>query len=323
VSRHTRLDELMERFNTRSQAKFYVQRSRENVLAEAGVAIYEAQRTAEAEYHDYELEHHLYYNSLNRVRGDLERLGKVHMVDRTLVPNYLFAPEDIVVTVGQDGLVANTAKYALNLPIIGVNPDPARFDGVLLPFLPADAAEAVHTQLRERAKIRQVTLAEARLNDGQRLLAFNDLFIGARSHVSARYKIQLGKAVESHSSSGVLVSTGAGSTGWLSSVFNMVAGVSQFTAGHKMQQGKIPAVQLKWEDPHLVFIVREPFVSKMSSAKLVAGLLENRQHLSIESFMPTNGVIFSDGVEADFLTFNSGATAEISAAKEHALLVVK
>jgi len=55
-------------------------------------------------------------------------------------------------------------------------------------------------------------MARARLNDGQELLALNDLFIGRRTHVSARYALRVGDYVEDQSSSGIIVSTGAGST---------------------------------------------------------------------------------------------------------------
>lgn len=33
------------------------------------------------------------------------------VMDRQLLPNYLFGPDDIVVALGQGGLVANTMKY--------------------------------------------------------------------------------------------------------------------------------------------------------------------------------------------------------------------
>jgi len=60
--------------------------------------------------------------------------------------------------------------------------------------------------------MREVTMAEARLQDGQRILAFNDLFIGASSHISARYKITLqGRPSISHRAASWC--TGAGSTG--------------------------------------------------------------------------------------------------------------
>jgi len=43
----------------------------------------------------------------------------------------------------------------------------------------------------------------------------------------------------------------------------------------------------------------------------------------MESLMPTGGVIFSDGIETDFLQFNSGSIAHIRAAERRARLVVR
>jgi hypothetical protein len=135
--------------------------------------------------------------------------------------------------------------------------------------------------------------------------------------VSALYRISCGKKTEVQSSSGVLVSTGAGSTGWLSSVFNMVSGVASFRGGTVVE-----AVRMPWEDRRLIYVVREPFVSRHSQASLVTGMLESGQELVLESLMPSGGVVFSDGMEADFLQFNSGATATVCAAEQRARLVV-
>jgi hypothetical protein len=200
---------------------------------------------------------------------------------------------------------------------VAVNPEPDRFDGILLPFLPNQAREAVERVMEERAKIRDITLAQVRLGDGQQLLAFNDFFLGARSHISALYQITCGQKSEIQSSSGVLVSTGAGSTGWVSSAFNMAAGVSRFCGGPT-----VTPVRMPWEDRRLLFVVREPFVSRHSQAGIVAGILQTGEELTIESRMPSYGVIFSDGMEADFLQFNSGAIAHVRAAEQSARLVV-
>ena len=172
--------------------------------------------------------------------------------------------------------------------------------------------------MNSSARIREVTLAEVSLNDGQRLRAFNDLYIGARSHVSALYRISCSERSETQSSSGVLVSTGAGSTGWVSSVFNMAAGISRFCGA-----ASGAAVRLPWEDPRLLFVVREPFVSRHSQASLVMGMLRPGEELSLQSLMPSGGVIFSDGMEADFINFNSGSTAKVRAAAQHARLVAR
>jgi len=299
VTRKTRLAQLIERFNSRAQARFYIEH-------------------AGGDFSDYVREDDAYRRALEPLTHLDADLGlKLHPFDRGFLPTYLFSPRDVVLTVGQDGLVANAAKYVGAQPIVAVNPEPTRFDGVLLPFQPGQARAAIARVLEGRARTREVTMAEVELNDGQRLLAFNDLYLGAATHVSSRYRIAVDGRSEAQSSSGVLVSTGAGSTGWLSSVFKMAAAVSSFAGG---SAGRPPS--LTWEDQRLCYVVREPFVSKHSQAGVVAGLLEHGRELTIESLMPDGGVIFSDGVEADFLKFNAGATARVRAAGQRARLVV-
>jgi NAD kinase len=298
VTRKTRLEELIERFNTKEQAKFYIEH-------------------AGGDFNSYMLEHDAYRRSLESVRRTIETGLKIQVLDRGLVPTYLFASNDLVVTLGQDGLVANTAKYVNGQPILAVNPDPERFDGVLLPFRPDNLKPHLEQALADKAQLKAVSMAEARLNDGQRLLAFNDLFVGASSHISARYKINYGGRGENHSSSGIIVSTGAGSTGWLSSIFNEAAGIISFLGGTPPQS--VPA---SWQEEKLLFVVREPFISLHSQASIVAGKIDSHKRLNLESQMPTGGVIFSDGIEADHLDFNSGTIAGIGLAREKANLVI-
>jgi hypothetical protein len=103
----------------------------------------------------------------------------------------------------------------------------------------------------------------------------------------------------------------------MSSVFNMARGVASLTGG---QSGE--PVRLAWEDPRLMYAVREPFASRHSAATLVAGWIGEGESLQLQSLMPADGVIFSDGVESDFLRFESGAFARIGAAEQRARLVV-
>ena len=303
VTRKTRLEGLIERFNSRAQARFYLDHSG-------------------GDFADYEREDATYRRAVDTVRRTLDVGLKLQAVDRSLVPTMLFTQNDLIVAVGQDGLVANTAKYVGAQPIVAVNPDPERFDGILLRYAPEDARAAVLSLLEGRAKTRDVTLAEAALDDGQRLLAFNDLFIGARTHVSARYRIAFGGRSEPHSSSGVLVSTGAGSTGWLRSVVTGASGISEAVTGLAEVREARERYRFDWEAPYLLFTVREPFVSRVSSAELVYGRIAAGETLEVVSRMPQGGVIFGDGVERDFLEFNSGAVARIGVSDRHLNLVV-
>ena len=296
VKNKTRLESLIERFNTKAQAKFYIESLGGN-------------------FDDYESEHEVFHRSLVSLQTQLSGVVKNKTVERVYLPTFIFSDRNMIVVIGQDGLVANTAKYSKSCPIVAVNPDKERYDGVLLPFDTSDFISGVENVMSNKYHSKIMRFAEARLNDGQRLLAFNDLFIGVSSHTSARYKISFNNKTEEHSSSGLIVSTPAGATGWLSSVFNMAYGVTKLF--EKNLKPKMPRLK----DNELLFAVREPFQSIKTQTGIVTGVIRNQNYLSIESLMPTNGVIFSDGIETDFLKFNSGSIATIGIAKETATIV--
>ncbi len=80
-------------------------------------------------------------------------------------------------------------------------------------------------------------------------------------------------------------------------------------------------VNFPWDADYLHFSVREPFPSKTTTANIVFGNIELQQPLKLISQMPDNGVIFSDGIEDDFLEFNSGISAVISVSDKKGMLV--
>jgi NAD kinase len=321
VTRPTRLTELKRRFATRSQAKFYVSHLGQD-------------------FSDYDREETEYANSVKQAQQTLATLGRVQLIDRSFLPNFAFGPQDIVVVLGQDGLVANTVKYLNGQPVIGVNPDPSRWDGQLLPFRVADLDKVAREVFRGSRQRKSVTMAMVKLNTGEVLYAVNDIFIGPRSHVSARYNISLGGRSENQSSSGVIVSTGVGSTGWLKSLLAGAAGIVQGAGSKTARQVQqnllpntrnlppklnatlIPKSEFPWDADYLCFTVREPFPSKTTSATIVFGRVTLRHPLVLVSQMPENGVIFSDGIEQDFLEFRSGTRATITVADKHGSIVV-
>jgi len=160
-------------------------------------------------------------------------------------------------------------------------------------------------------------MARASLNDGQSLLAVNDFFVGKQSHVSARYSIQIDGRQENQSSSGIIVSTGLGSSGWLKSVIAGARGVAEVITGGKIT-GEVNTP--KWDSDFLYYSVREPFPSNTTGTSLVFGRVA--RSLQVTSQMPEGGVIFSDGIEQDYLQFNSGIVAQISVAAKKGYLVV-
>jgi NAD kinase len=317
VTRKTALDELVERFNTRAQARFYIEH-----LGGAGPGR-GAGRASGGDFGEYEDAHARYTAAIAQVQRSLPRGLKQHVIERAFLPNYVFSPDDLVLTIGPDGLVVNAAKYLTVQPILAINPDPQRVDGILIPFGVEEAGQQAALAALGRAPIKLVTMAKAALNDGQVLYAFNDLFVGPRSHISIRYRLEYDGQAEDQSSSGLIISTGAGSTGWLQSI---VTGAARITAGVTGEDITPPAPEtyrLPWEADELYFSVREPFASRTSQASIVFGQLGPRRPLVLRSYMPGNGVIFSDGVEADYIAFNSGTVATIGLAERKARLVAR
>lgn len=300
IKKRTRLEDLISRYNTIEQAKFYIEH-------------------LGSDFSDYVQEDRQYKEAVSEAQTILEALGRVQVVDRDFVPNFIFGEQDIVVAVGQDGLVANTLKYLDSQPLIGVNPDPARWDGILLPFEVSDLKKIVPEVLWGMRPIKEVTMAKASLNDGQVLYAVNDLFIGQKTHISSRYRIQVGNFAENQSSSGIIVSTGLGSTGWLKSI---LTGAANITNRYFQKNAEWRNIRNEaWNADYLYYSVREPFPSKTSAVNLVFGKVTIENPLKIQSHMPENGVIFSDGIEKDFLEFNAGVEATISIAEKRGQLV--
>ena len=296
VTRKTRLQELIERFNTWPQAKFYLEHSNADVS-------------------DYLAEHDLYQKRLDEAERVLKPLGRLQKLERSFLPNYQFSKEDVVVIIGQDGLVANALKYLDGNPVIAINPDPDRWDGKLLPFEVGNLKDVALKTMADIAYSKTITFLEARTIDGQVMLGVNDLFIGPKSHVSARYNIHWNGQSESHSSSGIIISTGFGSTGWFQSILAGAMGVSG-TSEHELANG------FAWDKESLQFAVREPFPSNTTGTELVFGSVDTNKPLKLESLMPENGVMFSDGLQNDFIAFNSGCTVEIGVSKKIGRLII-
>jgi NAD kinase len=254
-----------------------------------------------ADFKKAEVEDTAQSRAVARIRKAMPSEVKLAEIDRQMVAQFLFEPQDLVVAVGQDGLIANVGKYLEGQPLAGVNPDPQTIDGSLLAFDVDTFIAALPQVLNDRRPLREATLAEAQTSDRQVLRGLNEIFVGVQTHQSARYRIRHGANDEVQSSSGLIVSTGTGSTGWLKSLRGADAVFD-------------PAAD------ELHFVVREAWPGRGFAATLIEGRVTRDQPLLIESRM--EGTIFADGIEADAVRFDAGVSVTIAPAERRVRLVV-
>ena len=282
VHRRTELDGLLDQHGTRGQAEFFL-RSRGRDLAAAQTR------------HDAQDE------ALREVRAAVPAAWRHGDVEREDLPRFGFEPLDVVVVVGQDGLVANVAKYVDGQTVLGVDPEPGRNPGVLVRHPARAVAGLLVAVVQGAAPVSRRAMARADLDDGQWLDALNEIFVGHASHQSARYRLRTGGAAggrdrgERQSSSGLIVATGTGATGWAASI--------------RRERAVGPALPGP-DDPALAWFVREAWPSPTTGTDLTAGTLarDERLYLVVESDAL---VVFGDGLEADRLTATWGQTVTL------------
>ena len=305
ITKKTWLEELTNKFNTKAQANFYI-----------------VQNQSVDHWNYYEESDYEYRQSLQHLKRSIPSNYKVQVIDREFLPNFLFNRTDLIVVVGPDGLVVNTAKYLDNQYIMAFNPDPQRISGVLLPFHVTEFSNELKRIENGKEYVKNITMAEATLNNNQNIRGVNDLFIGQQTHMSSRYTLEFQGKSESQSSSGIIVSTGAGSTGWYRSVVTGALAISQQFRGGPAKPNEND-YRFDWDADYVKFSVREPWPGDRWGSDIIHGTIYKGEYLTIESKMPESGRIFSDGIEKDFIDFNSGTIASIGVSDKKVNLLVK
>ncbi len=288
IERATEYDELLARHGTREAVRFF--------LTQRGLSL----EVIEARHRQ---QHGFRAVVLGAIPSDWRRAN----IRREELDRFLFEDDDIIVVLGQDGLVANAAKYLRGQPVIGLNPLPGVNPGVLVPHAPPAAPDLLRDVAAGRGRLEQRTMVSAALDDGQSLTALNEIFVGHVSHQSARYQLSLGAAEERQSSSGLIIATGTGATGWAASL-------------HLERQSSL--VMPAPEERRLAFFVREPWPSVATGTTLTEGSLAGSEHLLIRSELSDGGVMFGDGIESDRLTVGWGQQVTVGVADRVLKLVV-
>lgn len=281
VWRRTELDALVDRHGTRGQAEFFL-RTRGRSLADV-----QARHDAQAE-------------ALAQVAQGLPADWRRGLVERAELDRFIFAGDDIVLAVGQDGLVANVAGSLAGQPVLGVG-----VPGPLVRHTPRQAVRLLPLVAAGKVRIEERTMVEAEADDGQVLRSLNEVYLGDPGHQTARWTLSVDGRSERQACSGLLVGTGTGATGWLRSAWQ-----------ERHSTLTLPAPV----DPQLAWFVREAWPSPDTRTDLVEGLLTAELELRVESDLL---VVFGDGREADAVALSWGQGVRLRRSPQVLRLVVE
>jgi len=181
---------------------------------------------------------------------------------------------DLVITVGGDGTVLTASHFAHDAPILGIK----SFGKKSVGYFCAATRKTMNGYLNDIIDGRKRPIKLHRLQvgiDGEKIdeLALNDVLFAHETPAStSRYKLTLGSRTEDQKSSGVWISTAAGSTAAIKSAGGDV----------------LPLTSEKME-----YFVREPYTSG-GSYRLLKGTIFPKTVIKIRSLM-RGGTIFIDG----------------------------
>jgi hypothetical protein len=297
VSKPTRLDELVRQHFTLGAARFALE-SREQ-----SVERYEAEDRAQR-------------GALAEIRRQIPNDLPVTSLTREDLPAFLFRDKDLVVVCGPDGLFVNTAKYIANQLVLSVNPDPRTVAGVLMLFPPHAVGELIARIRAGHHRAERLPFIKATIDDDAVVWGVNDVFLGRRDQISARYAVSFAGRLEHQSSSGVIVSSGVGASGWLRSIATMAAGLDG------VKSPRLLASLPHATSSELVFVVREAFPSPDTGTSIVTGRVRPDKPLALISEMPDGGCVFSDGIVEKAVDWPAGSRVTVTVGDRYVTRVV-
>jgi NAD kinase len=211
-----------------------------------------------------------------------------------------FTDSDLIVSVGGDGTFVKAAGLIKDQTIVGINSDPDTSEGLLKSIF-AHEIEKLNDVLDGEYKIIKRERAVVFIN-GKRAkeLVVNVVFVGASSQFHcSRYIINFRGQKEEHRSSGVIISTGTGSTAW-----------------HQSAGGEV----FGYNEKKLRFLVREPYRGKrLFLPKILSGEISEDESIEIISMRDFKGVV---AIDDSVYKLNKGDKVEIKLSSEPLKVIV-
>ncbi|MBI3033628.1 NAD(+)/NADH kinase [Candidatus Woesearchaeota archaeon] len=209
------------------------------------------------------------YGTETAVNNSLNRYGIKHScINRDVLDAEKLRNADLIITVGGDGTFLRTAQYVKDQPVLSVASSLEKNEGFFARAIKEDFEKKMGMILRDEFSIINLNRLQSEIaySSGEKAVlepAVNEVFVGSRKpYITFRYMLKIGKDEELQKSSGVIISTGAGSTAW-----------SRSAGGKKLEM----------TSKKMQYVVREPYFGRLTQPKMTQGVLDEPSSIRIKS----------------------------------------
>lgn len=218
--------------------------------------------------------HQTHERTLEVVRETLER----HHIEYTTCPRGELPDVnayDLAISVGGDGTVLNLSHHTLTTPILAINSDPESSVGYFCAGTAEDFNDLLLDALQQSLQPKHLERFCVNINDTiQTPPVLNDVLVcHANPAAVTSYILRIDDIEEAQRSSGIWISTPAGSTGAIRSAGGLVLPLSS---------------------KNIQFLVREPYPPKTGAYRLLKGIRSKRTPIELIS-KTYDGRIYLDG----------------------------
>lgn len=202
---------------------------------------------------------------------------------------------DLIIAIGGDGTFLRAAHHIGSTPVLAVSSDIRYNEAFYAQATPANFVRKFKMLLKGKFKIRKLPRLQVKLNGSYlQLMAINEVFVGSRHpYHTSRYWITIHGKKEFQKSSGVLITTRTGSTGWAKSAYKKSLNIQKNGFG---------------------YVVREPYIGRLTKSKLLGGTLPRKDVVKITSSLH-EGIVVIDSSEKVH-KFTNGDKLEVKISKQ-------
>lgn len=238
--------------------------------------------------------------SHERQKKSLHELKKLfeekQFVSRNDLTKRIVYNKDLVISLGGDNHFQYITHFVDSELIMGINSDPLASEGALTYFTTKNFERILKKLQNDKFEVEEWTRLEAKLNGSKVERATDSYFLGEYSRIKASTHIlEFRGKKERQKCAGLIVATGAGSTGWFNSACRYIH--------HKGK--KFPKTKKCAE-----FLVTEAYRGKINKYSMLSGTIKKDDELIVHSLNDDKGILIADSMNAEH-NFNEGAKAVI------------